>query len=97
MANAGLSTHGGHFPVQTWEPSPDINPAEVHEALLQRGIRTVLHRARQGFQAQISFLITALHRVQDIDHATEALKNVTQRATSPGFLLEKHYEQPIQF
>lgn len=97
LAKAGLSTHGGDFPVQTWEPSPGSNPAEVHEALLQRGIRTVLHRARHGFQAQISFLITALHRIQDIDHATEALRDVAQRAISPGWLLEKRYEKSIQF
>lgn len=96
MAKAGLSTHGGDFPVQTWEPSPDINPVEVHEALLQRGLMTVLHPARHGFQAQISFLITALHRVQDIDHATEALRLVTQRGASPEFPWEKHYEKSIQ-
>jgi 8-amino-7-oxononanoate synthase len=97
MANAGLFTHGGDFPVQTWEPSPDSNPVEVYEALLQRGVKTVLHRARHGFQAQISFLITARHRLQDMDHATEALREVIQRPTTPGPLLEKHYEQSIQF
>ena len=97
MANAGLSTHGGDFPVQTWEPSPDSNPVEVHEALLQRGIKTVLHRARHGFQSQISFLMTARHHVHDIDHATEALRDVIQRTTSSGLLLEKHHEQSIQF
>lgn len=97
LAEAGLSTHGGDFPVQTWEPSPESNPAKIHNALLQRGVRTVLHRARHGFQAQISFLITARHRIQDIDHATDALKDVIQRATSPGLFLEKHYEQSIQF
>ncbi|HRI39878.1 MAG TPA: aminotransferase class I/II-fold pyridoxal phosphate-dependent enzyme, partial [Nitrospira sp.] len=97
MAHAGLSTHGGDFPVQTWAPLPDSNPGEVYEALLQRGVRTVLHRARHGFQAQISFLITARHRLQDIDHATEALRDVLRRPTTPGLFLEKHYEQSIQF
>ncbi|MBX3304988.1 MAG: pyridoxal phosphate-dependent aminotransferase family protein [Nitrospira sp.] len=97
LAEAGLSTHGGDLPVQTWEPSPESSPVGCHNALLQRGISSVLHLARHGFQAQISFLITALHRVQDIDHATDALKDVTQRAISPGFLLEKHYEKSIQF
>ena len=52
LAAAGLSLHGGRFPVQTVAPAPGLDPANLHEDLLRRGVRTVLHRPRGGFRAQ---------------------------------------------
>lgn len=95
LTEAGLSLHGGRFPVQTLEPVPGLDPVRLYEELLQRGIRTVLHRARDGFSAQISFLITALHPVQDIDKATRAVKQIAQLEEATMILPEGNYEKPI--
>lgn len=96
LAEAGLSTHGGRFPVQTLGPLPGMDPSELHEQLLQRGVRTVLHHTRDGFRAQISFLITARHRFQDIDQATETVRRVTQPEETASVLPEGSHEQSIQ-
>ncbi len=72
-AQAGFHFSGGLFPVQTLAPSPGIDPAGLHERLLERGIRTVLHRARNGHGPRVSFLITARHLPQQIDLAVDAL------------------------
>ncbi|MDF0673064.1 MAG: hypothetical protein P0120_01800 [Nitrospira sp.] len=97
LAQAGLSLHGGQFPVQTLKPVPGLDPVRLHEELLQRGIRTVLHRARDGFRAQISFLITALHRFHDIDEATDAVRRVAQLRQTTLVSPEGSDEKSIQF
>jgi 8-amino-7-oxononanoate synthase len=96
LTEAGLSVHGGRFPVQTLTPALRLDSTKLHEKLLQRGIRTVLHRARDGFRAQITFLITALHRFQDIDKATEAVKQVAQLEEAALEPPEGSHEQSIQ-
>jgi 8-amino-7-oxononanoate synthase len=70
----GLSVSGGFFPVQTLNAIPGIDAVELHERLLQFNIRTVLHRPRDGHNARLSFLITALHSPSAIDDGVEALK-----------------------
>ena len=72
-AQAGLCFSGGLFPVQTLAPLPGIDPAALHQRLLDLGIRTVLHRARNGHGARISFLIMARHGPEAIDSAVDAL------------------------
>lgn len=96
LTEVGLSLHGGRFPVQTLAPAPSLDPMKLHEELLRRGVRTVLHRPRHGFRAQISFLITARHRFQDIDHATGLVKQVAQREEATLEPPEGSHEQSIQ-
>jgi len=96
LTEVGLSLHGGRFAVQTLALSPGLDHAELHEDLLRQGVRTVLHRARNRFRAQISFLITALHRFQDIDYATQAVKQVAQRERVTLVRSEGRHEQSIQ-
>lgn len=96
LTEAGLPLHGGHFPVQTLVLSPGLNHAKLHEDLLRRGVKTVLHRARRRFSAQISFLITARHRFEEIDKATEAVKQILRLQEATVKLPEEHYEEPIQ-
>lgn len=97
LAQAGLCLHGGRFPVQTLEPVPGLDPVRLYEELLHRGIRTVLHHARDEFRAQISFLITALHRFRDIDKATEAVRRVTKLEQTTLVSPEGSDEKSIQF
>ena len=96
LAEAGLSLHGGRFPVQTLAPASGLDSMKLHEDLLRRGVRTVLHHARDGLRAQISFVITARHRFQDIDHATGLVKQIAQREEATWKPPEGSHEQSIQ-
>jgi 8-amino-7-oxononanoate synthase len=69
---------GGLFPVQTLVPAPGLDVKTLYDRLLQWGIRTVLHRGRNGHCPRISFLITALHRQSEIDRAVDALGRIAR-------------------
>ena len=78
LAELGFSAAGGLFPVQTLAPLPGLDVPTLHTRLLALGVRTVQHAARNGQGARISFLITARHRLEDIDRAVHALSSATQ-------------------
>lgn len=73
LARIGLLSRGGLFPVQTLEFEKAVCATQIHELLLQWGIRTVLSQGRLSKEIRISFLITALHRESDIDYAVDKL------------------------
>lgn len=79
---AGLSAWGGFFPVQTLKPVAFIDPFRLHDRLLQSGVRTVLHRPREGKDARIGFLINALHEPWDIDEGVAILQQACVSARS---------------
>jgi 8-amino-7-oxononanoate synthase len=68
----GLASDGGLFPVQTLRPA-GIAAAVLYERLLGLGIRTIMVRRGRAVGARVAFLITALHRLSDIDLAIEAI------------------------
>jgi 8-amino-7-oxononanoate synthase len=84
LAETGFSATGGLFPVQTLTPLPILNAGVLHERLLRLGVRTVLRRSHNGNGPRISFLLTALHRLQDIDRAVEALTYATRARGAPA-------------
>ena len=55
LRQIGLSACSGFFPVQTLKPMPRVDAVQLHERLLGLGIRTVLHRARNGQGPRLSF------------------------------------------
>lgn len=71
-----LRPPGNLFPVQTLSPGNGVAAEVLHGRLLQLGVRTVLHRGREGKGARISFLIRADHCPSDIDSALEVLGRV---------------------
>ena len=73
LAELGMAVSGGLFPVQTLAPAPALRASTLHERLLARGIRTVLHQPWATCEPRISFLITAGHALADIDDALDAL------------------------
>jgi 8-amino-7-oxononanoate synthase len=73
LKKAGFSTTGGLFPVQTLVPIPMLDARTLHGDLLRLGVGTVLHRSGVGLRGRISFVITARHTPQEIDHAVDAL------------------------
>jgi 8-amino-7-oxononanoate synthase len=98
LRQEGFFTHGGLFPVQTLEPTPGVNATKLHERLLQAGIRTVLHQARQGSGARLSFLLTALHTRADIDLAVCALEKAASEEDSlPCKCLGTHGETSDEY
>ena len=74
LKQLGLSASGGLFPVQTLNPIAGLEMKRLHCRLLARGVRTVLRRARNGWDAKLSFLITMLHTQADIDGGITALQ-----------------------
>jgi 8-amino-7-oxononanoate synthase len=74
LRQLGLSASGGVFPVQTLHPIPGLEMGRLHSRLLTRGVKTVLRRARDGWDARLSFLITMLHTPADIDGGITALQ-----------------------
>lgn len=73
LRQVGLAASGGLFPVQTLRPVAAIDASGLHALLQESGVRTVLHRARDGQDARLSFLITALHTPSDIERCAKAL------------------------
>lgn len=73
LATAGFSLRGGLFPVQTLADTAQLDLLQIHERLLQSGIRSVLHRNHALTEARLSFIITALHPYNQIDDAVDAL------------------------
>jgi 8-amino-7-oxononanoate synthase len=76
----GLELNEGLFPVQSLVPVAAVSQTQLHRQLLERGMRTVLHRPRCVNGPRISFLITARHRTSDIDAAVEALAGALRAA-----------------
>lgn len=74
LRRIGLLAMGGLFPVQTLKSISNINAAWLHEQLLMLGVRTVLHRSRNGNAPLLSFLITVAHTPNDINNGVAALQ-----------------------
>lgn len=71
LQSVGLDTQGDDFPVQTLAIAPDLDAAELHDALQQQDIATVLHRDRGG-GARLSFLLRADHTLDDVTRVVMA-------------------------
>lgn len=90
----GLSADGACFPVQT--PRLGTAAEAIHDRLLGCGVRTVLHRARQGLAAKISFLIAARHEPMEIERGVELLARAANGATHLTFTRANSHEQTIE-
>lgn len=85
LATLGLRGAGGLFPVQTLPAIAGVDPAFLHLLLLERGVKTVLHRPHNGAAPRVSLLITARHRRSELDAAAEALAHaIAVRQPQPG-------------
>jgi 8-amino-7-oxononanoate synthase len=82
LSEAGFSTIGWLFPVQTLAPIPGMNAATLYRRLLQRGIRAVLRRGHSEGSPCLSFLITTRHWPSQIDRAVEALEHAASTKTA---------------
>ena len=76
LAQHGISTNEGLFPVQTLTSTAGLNAKLLHQILEKNGIRTILQRGRHGHRAQVTFLISARHHLRDIDEAADRLTDL---------------------
>jgi len=71
------------FPVQPLRLPGNTNARALYQALHGRGVRTVLHRDSGDGYSLISFVLTARHRLSEIDSAvnmsTDALREILAR------------------
>jgi 8-amino-7-oxononanoate synthase len=74
-AEAGLSTDGGLFPVQSLRLPAYLSLDQVHRELLDLGIGTILRRGCDGAPT-LSLIITARHSPSDIEHVVNALAGI---------------------
>jgi 8-amino-7-oxononanoate synthase len=75
----GVVPSGGLFPVQGLGGMTVAAARALHEALLRRGVRTVLHGDHMRPGGRVSFVITAAHSEADVDAAAGALRAVVRR------------------
>lgn len=93
----GLLATGGLFPVQTLVPAPGLDAKTLYDRLLRCGVRTVLHRPRNGHGSRVSFLITALHQRSDIDRAMNVLGRIVGNKSAKARILEVGHEVRTQY
>jgi hypothetical protein len=63
---------GGEFPVQTLaEPEPMARA--LHTRIAARGVRAILFRSRCAGGVRLGFVITAAHRLADLDRGVDTL------------------------
>jgi 8-amino-7-oxononanoate synthase len=79
-----LRTTGGHFPVQTLASVKGLEAVALHAGLLDRRVRTVLHRNGNTDGARISFLLTAAHTTGCIEKAIAALAHAVRALRCRG-------------
>ena len=74
LATAGL------FPVQGLGPFDRSSARELHEALTEQGVASVLTAQRGGTASRLTFLLSARHRVADLVTAARTVGRVIARA-----------------
>ncbi len=72
----GLHAVDTLFPVQPLKLPGRIDPHSVYRELLGLGVRSVLHRDSSDGGPRISFVLTARHRLSEIDHAVASLADL---------------------
>lgn len=75
LKQLGLRGNCSLFPMQRLRLPGECSAIDIYERLLQRQVRCVLHRSEKNHAAQISFIITARHSLEDIDKAIYALES----------------------
>jgi 8-amino-7-oxononanoate synthase len=79
-----LIPDGGLFPVQTLATLSGAATLALHAHLLDRGIRTVLHRGRRENGPRLSFLMNADHQVEQVDHAVTVIADKCRNSVTEG-------------
>jgi 8-amino-7-oxononanoate synthase len=73
LKSLGILASRSLFPVQPLRLPQDMDVRAFYQVLLERGIKPALHRNPDSGDVQCSFVLTARHRLIDIDKALETL------------------------
>jgi 8-amino-7-oxononanoate synthase len=68
-----LLAAGNLFPVQPLKLPGRVDARALYRGLLRRGVRSVLHQDSNDGGSRISFVLTASHRLSEIDRAVQSL------------------------
>ena len=68
-----LAASASLFPVQALRLPATVDPRKLFEGLWKRGVHTVLSRGDDDGRARVTFVLTARHRDNEIDHALASL------------------------
>jgi 8-amino-7-oxononanoate synthase len=89
LAQIGLSSIGGWFPVQTLQGLIGYSAVRLHQHLLRRGIHTVLTHNRNE-EASLTFVITVLHSTLEIDRCIDIVGKLTNDYHASFYLNRAH-------
>lgn len=91
MSARGFITRGGAFPMQR-VPMPDRATAQALQAgLSQRGVRAVVRRSRCNDEISLTFIVSARHTGDEIEHAADSLA-AAARQRRPQRMANRHIE-----
>jgi 8-amino-7-oxononanoate synthase len=90
---AGLSGPHGIFPVQAVLSDPHRDPSRLHRILRTAGLRTLVVRERTAPVEKLLFVFNALHRIEDIDQATNILAALDGRRAGRSRYFERQEDR----
>ena len=88
LHDAGIQCHGGFSPVQTI-PIPAQTAQLFHRSLQEQGVFTVLQQSCISQKPRIGFVITARHKISDLDNAIRVVINTCRKFESNAYQREK--------
>jgi 8-amino-7-oxononanoate synthase len=77
------------FPVQALTADPSLDVVRLHRMLSAAGVRTVVVRERVAPGAKLLFVFNALHSIEDVDQATDALASAVDGSLARQRVLAK--------
>jgi 8-amino-7-oxononanoate synthase len=77
------------FPVQTLTADPSLDVVRLHQVLAAAGVRTVVVRERAAPGAKLLFVFNALHSIEDVDRAADALNSAAGSSSARRRILAK--------
>jgi 8-amino-7-oxononanoate synthase len=91
LGDMGLVADGGSFPVQTLQSIAGMTAPGLHQAFMQRGVKTLLLKPRAESAARVGMVINASHGFTDIDTCLGQLEAIL----APGNRRSRQH-RPIQ-
>lgn len=84
LKSYGLSPHGRLFPVQSLSLGTEMDIIQVHKRLMELGVKTILRQRAKGYPPDLTFVLTARHRPEQIESAVVALANILTPQAKQG-------------
>ena len=81
LRELGMRPRVDDFPIQPVGPFRLPTARRLHDGLRRRGVRTVLQKSRCSQAAHVTFIVTAMHRLADVDAALATLAGALRRCS----------------